>query len=98
MSLVINETLAGVELATGLPIYEELYSLHQLPSCPSFIFVLTTSEPSIASPPEVVDTSPNGSSFGRSSELRRAMNRSSPTEGSELIKTNVRNFFLCAVT
>lgn len=25
MSLVIDETLAGVELATGLPIYEELY-------------------------------------------------------------------------
>jgi hypothetical protein len=41
-----------------------------------------TSEPSIADPPDVVDTSPNGSSFGRRFELSRAINRSSPISGS----------------
>lgn len=81
VSLVVDEPLAGIELAASLAVDEELMLLVSLhPTC---YRGHTTSEPSIAEPPAVVETSPKGSSLGRRLELRRAINRSSPMEGSK---------------
>lgn len=81
MSLVVNKTLAGIKLAPGLSIYQELWSRQNYGPF-SVEFKLTTSDPSMASPPLVVDASPKGSSFGSRSGLRRAIHLSSPTDGS----------------
>lgn len=43
----------------------------------------TTSSPSTTVPPAILETTPNGSSFGSRAEFRRAIYRSSPIVGSD---------------
>lgn len=87
VSVVIDEPLARVELATGLSVDQELQRL-AISFSDLFTYRLTTSDPSTTLPSAVVETAPNGSSLGRSSELRRAMNRSSPISGSAAVRTS----------
>lgn len=82
MSLVIDETLAGVELAPGLTIDQELF--RQMCLC-VMTETHTTSDPSMTVPPLILDTVPNGSSLGRRFAFSRAMYRSSPIAGSIMI-------------
>lgn len=80
MSLVIDKSLTGVELAPGFAINEILQSVSLAQS--RWSGLLTTSEPSMAVPSAMVETSPKGSSLGSRSAFSRAMYRSSPIDGS----------------
>lgn len=82
MSLVIDESLTRIELASGLSINQELKLVSLCEAFQTAQYSLTTSDPSIAVPPAIFETSPNGSSLGRRSAFSRAIYRSSPIEGS----------------
>lgn len=82
VDLVVDESLTGVELAARLSVDEELYAVITGDTCKICTRTRTTSEPSMAVPLDVVETSPNGSSLGNSSAFRRAIYLISPIEGS----------------
>lgn len=82
VDFVVDKTFARVELASGLPTNQELIVVSYNWPKGKTEKALTTSSPSTTLPPPILETTPNGSSLGSRFEFRRAMYRSSPTDGS----------------